>query len=149
MGQAYLEIADQKAQEHTQMMNMAVRLNKISIQISSKETSMEMVKHLDALTPVLNLQAENTPIEQMYGKLESFNNAYDNLVITDNIMNEGMHNAIGQSVQHKNVDTMMKGLQAEVNMEMGVQPNIDVNANVQQQQNANANTNFYDDLKNI
>merc|ERR1711976_553724 len=145
--QMYLELCNQKDQENKQMMRMGVRLETLAVQIKAKNT-VDMVNNLDAITPILEMEAHGMPIEQMYGKLERFNQAYDDLTIKGNILDHGLSNQLSQPGQQKDVNHMMQGLQAEVAMEMGVQPTMDMTM-PQQQQQTNANQGFYDDLKNI
>jgi len=116
---------------------MGIRLETLQVQIRSKQNSVDMVNNLDGITPILELQSTDMPIEQLYGKLENFNKAFDDLTIKGNILDDGMEKALGQPGQTKNVDNMMKGLQAEVQMDMGINPQINIDANA----NANTNTN--------
>jgi len=118
-------------------MRMGIRLETLQVQIRSKQNSVDMVNNLDGITPILELQSTDMPIEQLYGKLENFNKAFDDLTIKGNILDDGMEKALGQPGQTKNVDNMMKGLQAEVQMDLGINPQINIDAN------ANANTNTY------
>merc|ERR1712224_577992 len=142
----YLELAQQKDNENKQFMRMAVRLETLQVQIASKNNSVDMVNHLNAITPILDMQSADMPIQQMYGKLENFNKAYDDLSIKGNILDDGMEKTLGEKGGYKNVDNMMNGLKAEVAMEMGVNPEIDVSQQ-QQQQQTNANNDFYANLK--
>merc|ERR1711939_439763 len=119
-------------------MRMAVRLETLQVQIASKNNSVDMVNHLNAITPILDMQSADMPIEQMYGKLENFNKAYDDLSIKGNILDDGMEKTLGEKGGYKNVDNMMNGLKAEVNMEMGVNPEINVDQQQQQQQQTSA-----------
>merc|ERR1712137_880107 len=146
--QMYLELCNQKDQENKQMMRMAVRLETIAVQMKSKQNSVEMVNNLNAITPILEMQSLDMPIEQMYMKLENFNTAYDDLTIKGNILDDGMEKTLGEKGGYKNVDNMMNGLKAEVAMEMGVNPEIDVTQQ-QQQQQTSANNDFYANLKDI
>merc|ERR1712087_496049 len=116
------------------MMRMAVRLETISVQMKSKQNSVDMVNNLDAITPILEMQSADMPIEQMYMKLEKFNVAYDDLTIKGNILDDGMEKTLGEKGGYKNVNNMMDGLKAELNMEMGINPQIDPLANQQAQQ---------------
>merc|ERR1719231_159082 len=102
--------------------------------MKSKQNSVEMVNHLNAISPILEMQSLDMPIEQMYMKLEKFNTAYDDLSIKGNILDDGMEKTLGEKGGYKNVDNMMNGLKAEVNMEMGITPDLDPTA-VQEQQN--------------
>merc|ERR1712014_247472 len=111
-------------------MRMAVRLETLQVQISSRNNSVDM------------------PIEQMYGKLENFNKAYDDLSIKRNILDDGMEKTLGEKGGYKNVDNMMNGLKAEVNLEMGITPDLDPTAMQEQQQNQ-ANNDYYNDLRNM
>merc|ERR1712029_594300 len=122
---------------------MGVRLEALSVQMRSKQNTVEMVGHLDAITPILDMQSTNMPVEQMYMKLEKFNGAYDDLTIKGNILDEGMEKTLGEKGGFKNVDNMMNGLKAEVQQEMGITP--DLNIQAEQQEQTTANKNFYDD----
>ena len=81
------------------------------------------------------------PIEQMYGKLENFNAAYDSLTIKGNILDDGMEKTLGEKGGYKNVDNMMNGLQAEVGMEMGITPVL--NPIAEQDQQAKQQTSYH------
>merc|ERR1712039_775714 len=134
--QMYLELANQKQQENMQHMRMAVRLETLSVQLKNKQNSVEMVNNLNNITPILQMQSTDMPIEQMYTKLENFNNAYDDLAIKGTILDQGMEKTLGEKGGYKNVDNMMGGLKQEVAMEMGVpmeQADPTANANMQQQ----------------
>merc|ERR1711982_168215 len=144
----YLELAQQKDAENKQMMRMAIRLETLQVQISSKNNSADMVNHLDGITPILEMQSTDMPIEQMYGKLDHFNKAYDDLSIKGQILDDGMEKTLGEKGGYKNVDNMMNGLKAEVNCEMGITPDLDPMQEQQQQANA-ANNDYYNDLRNI
>merc|ERR1712183_1133799 len=144
----YLELAQQKDQENKQFMRMGVRLETLQVQIRSKQNSVDMVNNLDGITPILEMQSTDMPIEAMYGKLENFNRAYDELAVKGTIVDQQMEKTLGQPGQTKNVDNMMTALQADVQMEMGVntQVNKDFNANANTNTNTNtANNDFYAD----
>merc|ERR1711935_887879 len=146
--QMYLELCNQKDQENKQMMRMAVRLETLSVQMKAKQNSVDMVNNLDAITPILEMQSADMPIEQMYMKLENFNTAYDDLTIKGNILDDGMEKTLGEKGGYKNVDNMMNGLKAEVGMEMGITPQVDM-AQQQEQKQTDANNDFYANLKDI
>jgi hypothetical protein len=150
--QMYLELAQQKQAENTQFMRMNIRLQTLAVQIKSKQNSVDMVNNLNSITPILEMQSTNMPIEQMYMKLESFNTAYDDLTIKGNILDAGMEKTLGEKGGYKDVNNMMQGLKAEVAMEDGVTPDFNVNANANAEQTQNktpANNDFYNDLKNL
>jgi len=142
----YLELVNSKEQEYKQFMRMGVRLEVLQNQVRSKSNSAEMVEHLNSITPVLEMQSADMPIEQMYNKLERFNNAYDDLTIKGNILDDGMEKTLGEKGGYKNVDQNMNALKAEVQMEMGVPMDVQVQ---QPQQQTQANNDFYADLKNL
>merc|ERR1712232_579690 len=144
----YLELAQQKENEHKQMLQMAVRLETLAVKIKASNNSVGMVDHLNDITPILEMQGEDLPIEKMYNKLDKFNQAYDDLSIKGHILDDGMEKSLGEKGGTKNVDHMMNGLKAEVGMEMGVTFETDPTAMQQQQQNQ-ANANYYDDLRNM
>jgi hypothetical protein len=146
--QMYLELAQQKENENKQFMRMGVRLETLSVQLRSKQNSVEMVNHLNSITPILELQSTNMPIEQMYNKLECFNTAYDDLTIKGNILDEGMEKTLGEKGGYKSVNNMMNGLKAEVAMEMGVEPEINMNPTTDANQNTDQNQAWFDDLRN-
>merc|ERR1712119_58824 len=130
----YLELAQQKDAENKQFMRMGVRLETLQVQISSRNNSVEMTNHLNQITPILQMQSADMPIEQMYGKLENFNKAYDDLSIKGNILDDGMEKTLGEKGGYKNVDNMMNGLKAEVGMEMGITPDMDMEQQQAQKQ---------------
>ena len=146
----FLELATQKKSESMQYMRMAARLDHLAANIKSKSNSVQMVQELDRFTPLLNMQAENMPIEQMYQNLNQFSNAYDNLVVKGQILDNTMENTLSEKGSTASVDQMMKELQCEIQMEMGMaapnQPIKEVNA--QPQQN-NKNEDFFNSLKNL
>ena len=145
---SYLELAQQKDQENKQFMRMAVRLETLAVQIRSKQNSVEMVNHLNSITPILQMESTNMPIEHMYKQLENFNTAYDDLSIKGTILDQGMEKTLGEKGGYKNVDNMMNGLKADVAMEMGVpMEQVDPTANQNAQANTQANADFYDNLK--
>ena len=145
----YQELAQQKDNENKQFMRMGIRLETLQCQIRSKQNSVDMVHNLDGITPILQMQSTDMPIEQMYGKLERFNQSFDDLHIKGAILDEGLEKTMGQPNQTKNVDNMMQGLVAEVQMEQGYNPNINIEKNQNlQQENTNANNDFYADQKN-
>ena len=147
--QSYLELANQKDQENKQMMRMAVRLETLSVQIKSKQNSVDMVNNLNTITPILQMESANMPIEQMYSQLDNFNKAYDDLAIKGTILDQGMEKTLGEKGGYKNVDNMMNGLKAEVALEQGVpMETADPTAN-QNQQQTQANNDFYDNLKQL
>ena len=146
--QMYLELCNQKDAENKQMMRMGVRLETLAVQMKSKQNSVEMVNNLDAITPILEMQSADMPIEQMYMKLENFNSAYDDLTIKGNILDDGMEKTLGEKGGFKNVDNMMNGLKAECAMEMGVNPEINMQEQ-QAQKQTEANDDFYANLKDI
>ena len=145
----YLELAQQKQAENTQFMRMNIRLQTLACQLKSKQNSVDMVDSLDSITPIIQLQSTNIPIEQMYAKLEGFNTAYDDLTIKGNILDQGMDKTLGEKGAYTNVNNMMQGLKAEVAMDQGIDPSFTVATNQDQQKQTAANDNFYDDLKNL
>jgi len=147
--QMYLELAQQKQAENTQFMRMNIRLQTLAVQIKSKQNSVDMVNNLNSITPILEMQSTNMPIEQMYTKLESFNTAYDDLTIKGNILDQGMEKTLGEKGGYTNVNNMMQGLKAEVAMDQGLDPQFAVNTNQNAQQDTSANNDFYADLKNL
>ena len=145
---AYLELANTQDQENKQFMRMAVRLETLSVQIRSKQNSVDMVNNLNMITPVLQLQSTEIPLEQMYKQLEGFNTAYDDLSVKGVILDQNMETTLASKGGYKNVDNMMNGLKADVAMEMGVpMEQVDPTANQNAQANTQANADFYDNLK--
>ena len=146
----FLELATQKKNEALQYMRMSARLDHLAANIKSKSNSVQMVQELDRFTPLLQMQAENMPIEQMYQNLNQFSQAYDNLVVKGQILDNTMENTLAEKGSTASVDQMMKELQCEIQMEMGIAaPNAPIkDANAQPQQ-SNKNEDFFNSLKNL
>lgn len=45
--------------------------------IRANTSSQDMVKHLDKLTPILAMNAESMPVEQLYSQLDLFEKSMD------------------------------------------------------------------------
>ena len=151
----FCELAQQKHNEGMQYLRMSHRLEVISGQVKSKFKSMEMMDSLNQFTPFLEQASIDMPIEQMYSNMERFSNAYDNLAVKGQIMDETMDKTMGNKGTVANVDNMMQQLQAEVAFELtgdvattDVQNNMNANQNAAPQQ-AEANDDFYAQLKNL
>ena len=146
----FLELAAQKKNESLQYMRMSARLDHLAASIKSKTNSVQMVQELDRFTPLLQMQAENMPIEQMYKNLNQFSQAYDNLTVKGQILDNTMENTLAEKGSTASVDQMMKELQVEIQMEMGMAaPNQPVKeVNVQPQQ-TDKNADFFNSLKNL
>ena len=146
----FLELAAQKKNESLQYMRMSARLDHLAASIKSKTNSVQMVQELDRFTPLLQMQAENMPIEQMYKNLNQFSQAYDNLTVKGQILDNTMENTLAEKGSTASVDQMMKELQCEIQMEMGMAaPNQPVKeVNVQPQQ-TDKNADFFNSLKNL
>lgn len=145
----FLELATQKKNEALQYMRMSARLDHLAANIKSKSNNVQMVQELDRFTPLLQMQAENMPIEQMYQNLNQFGQAYDNLVVKGQILDNTMENTLAEKGSTATVDQMMKELQVEIQMEMGIAaPNVPIkDANTQPVQ-MNKNDLFFNGLKN-
>lgn len=144
----FLELAQQKQNEYMQYLRLSHRLQALQGQLSSKTKNVDMINDLSKFTPILMEQNMNMPVEQMYMKLEGFSQAYDDLSIKGNILEDGMEKTLGEKGGYKNVDNMMNGLKAEVQMDMGIAPE---QAPAQQQQapQQDSNNDFYANLKNL
>ena len=148
--QMYMGLVSQKQAEHMQFLRLSGRLEVIQVQIRSKMNSVDMVNELNMITPILQQNAEEMPIEEMYRKLESFGTSFDDLQIKGQILDDGMEKTLGEKGGIKNVEDMMQGLKAEVNMEMGINPVMENTTPAQQTKiQEPANNDFYADLKNI
>jgi len=145
----FLELANTKQAEYMQFMRMGVRLETLAVKLKGNQNSVEMMNQLNALTPVLQMESANMPLEQMYTKLGAFNDAYDDLTVKGTILGDGMEKTLGEKGGFQNVDNMMNGLKMEVAQEMGV-PMDQVSPDANQQMDVQANTNnndFYNNLK--
>ena len=143
----FLELAAQKKTEGHNYLRMSARLEHLAGQIKSKSKSLEMVDELARFTPLLNYQAEQMPVEQMYQKMQDFSTAYDNMTVKGKMIDETTEQVLGEKGSTTKVDQMMKELKAEISLEIGgVMP--------VQEKNQQANTisekkdTFFDDLKN-
>ena len=147
----FLELAQQKESESMQYLRLSHRLEAVSGQLKSQTNSLDLVNSLNQFTPILMQEAHNLPIEKMYKDMQGFSNAYDDLAVKGNILDDGMNKTLGEKGGYKNVDNMMNGLKADVALEMGADPQLLMpNQQQQAQQESNqANNDFYDNLKNL
>ena len=151
--QMFCDLAQQKHQEGMQYLKMSHRLEAMAGQIRSKSKNMEMMDSLNAITPFLEQQAQDMPVEQLYHNLNRFSEAYDNMAVQGKILDEGIETTMGEKNAMTNVDNMMNQLKAEVNYELTgetnpqeVQQNTVTDTNTQ---NNDQNKDFYAQLKDL
>ena len=112
-----------------------------------------MMGELDRFTPLLQMQADSMPIEQLYNKMNAFGQAYDNMTVKGKMVDETMENTLGEKNTGVHVDQMLKELKAEIQMDMGMvaQPLSTKNTQqeTQKKENTNANDDFFNQLKNL
>ena len=77
----------------------------------------------------------------MYGKLENFNKAFDDLSIEGRIFYVEMEKILREKCGYKNADNMLTGCKAEVNMKMG--DTLNLNLTTFQNQSAFKASNTY------
>jgi len=146
----FLELAQQKKSESMNYLRMSARLEHLAANIKSKNASMTMVEELNRFTPILTMQAEALPVEEMYKKLNDFGVAYDNLTVKGKIMDENMENTLGEKGSTAKVDQMLNELKCEIQLDMGIAP-----AKVEQKEKQaepvkqDKNADFFNELKNL
>ena len=146
----FLELAQQKKSESMNYLRMSARLEHLAANIKSKNASMTMVEELNRFTPILTMQAEALPVEEMYKKLNDFGVAYDNLTVKGKIMDENMENTLGEKGSTAKVDQMLNELKCEIQIDMGIAP-----AKVEQKEKQaepvkqDKNADFFNELKNL
>ena len=145
----YLELANQKKSESMNYLKMSARLDHLAANIKSKNASMQMVGELSNFTPLLQLQAESMPIEELYRKLNDFGTAYDTLTVKGQMMDQNMEHVMGEKGSSNKVDQMMKELQVEMQMEMGMVPTQATPVQQKAEPVKNKNDDFFDQLKNL
>ncbi len=148
----FLELAEQKKAESMQYLRMSARLEHLAANIKSKNVSMQMVGELDKFTPILQMQAESMPIEELYKKMNAFGSAYDNLTVKGRIMDENMDKTLGEANTSGKVDQMLKELKVECQMDMGMVATPVAQQQTQQkevQKQTAANDDFFNQLKNL
>ena len=101
-----------------QYLKVGTRLEIVAAQIKSKNKSMEMATALNQFTPILMQQNQNMSLESMMQNMQSFTNAYDDLVVKGHIIDKTMETSLGDKNSMTNVDNMMNQLKAEVTYEM-------------------------------
>ena len=114
----YLEMVQQKQSEAMQYLKVGTRLEIVAAQIKSKNKSMEMAQALNQFTPILMQSNQQMSLETMMQNMQSFTNAYDDLVVKGHIIDKTMENSLGDKNSMTNVDNMMNQLKAEVTYEM-------------------------------
>ena len=112
-----------------------------------------MMGELDKFTPLLQMQADSMPIEQLYNKMNAFGQAYDNMTVKGKMVDETMENTLGEKNTGVHVDQMLKELKAEIQMDMGMVAQPVSTKNTQQEtqkkETTNANNDFFNQLKNL
>eukprot|EP00331_Platyophrya_macrostoma_P024668 CAMPEP_0176437400 /NCGR_PEP_ID=MMETSP0127-20121128/18597_1 /TAXON_ID=938130 /ORGANISM="Platyophrya macrostoma, Strain WH" /LENGTH=209 /DNA_ID=CAMNT_0017821015 /DNA_START=122 /DNA_END=751 /DNA_ORIENTATION=- len=114
----YLQTAQMKHQESINYQKMANRMEAISTQIKTNMNNTKMVEQLRNMTPLLQQQIDNVPLEKVAYSMQEFQKVMDNLTIQSNIMSTTMNEGMANASTESNVDMMMDMLKKEVNAEI-------------------------------
>ena len=110
----YLGTAATKQTESQQMLRMAHKMDALVVQLKGNTSSQKMVEQISRLTPVLNQQVQNFPVEQLYANLNQFENAMDEIMVNGRVMDQVLNqNNTMQANQDVAVDQMMQQLKQE------------------------------------
>ncbi|EGR34601.1 Snf7 family protein, putative [Ichthyophthirius multifiliis] len=107
----YLQNAMAKQKFSQNMLKMSHKIDAISAQIKMNQGNAQYIQQLNKITPYLQHHSSNLSLEQMYGQLNNFEQAMDELTIgqkvMDNIMNK---NDIQSDVA---IDSMLQNMKLE------------------------------------
>ena len=119
--------AQKNMNDRMKYLQMSSRLESMSSTLKSNHSSNEIMGHLSQnVTPILSAQSESIPLNEMVKNFEKFQESYDKMQITTNIMSNNFDKMNMGNNQVKSSDELFNQLRAKVdfdmNKEMGVDP---------------------------
>jgi len=92
---------------------MSNKMDALYTQIKTNSSNMEMMKQLNRIAPVLQSEARNLPIEQIYKDLDKFEKGMDDIIVSGKIMDEVLNKNQGSCTVNNQVDQMLNQLKLE------------------------------------
>lgn len=87
----FLANAAMKQKESLSQLRMAHKLDAIQSSLRSNMNNQNMMTHLNRLTPILQQTAQEQPLEEIYKDMNQFEQAMDDLMVQNNIVNQVMN----------------------------------------------------------
>eukprot|EP01015_Nassula_variabilis_P031478 TRINITY_DN711_c0_g1_i4.p1 TRINITY_DN711_c0_g1~~TRINITY_DN711_c0_g1_i4.p1 ORF type:complete len:178 (+),score=29.28 TRINITY_DN711_c0_g1_i4:72-605(+) len=110
----FLANAVQKQKESLNMLKMAHKMDALSSQVKSNTHNTELMQNLNSLTPLLNFQADNISVENVYTQMSSFQEAMDKLTVAGQLVDTAVNKNITDENSDVAVDTMFNQLKQEM-----------------------------------
>ena len=118
--------AQKNMNDRMKYLQMSSRLESMSSTLKSNHSSNEIMAHLSQnVTPILANQSEQIPLNDMVKNFEKFQESYDKMQITTNIMSNNFDKMNMGNNQVKSSDELFNQLKAKVNFDMGKDMGID------------------------
>ena len=118
--------AQKNMNDRMKYLQMSSRLESMSSTLKSNHSSNEIMAHLsNNVTPILANQSEQIPLNAMVKNFEKFQESYDKMQITTNIMSNNFDKMNMGNNQVKSSDELFNQLKAKVNFDMGKDMGID------------------------
>ncbi|KRX00157.1 hypothetical protein PPERSA_10656 [Pseudocohnilembus persalinus] len=132
----YLQNAAMKQQESLNLLRMAHKLEAIQSNLKSNLSNQEMASQLNRITPYLQQHAQSVPIEQLYGQMQNFEQAMDEVTVQNKIVTNivNQNSDVSQDIV---VDQMLQQMKNEQMAEISNQMDLNNQAQYQQLQNNN------------
>ncbi|CAD8169497.1 unnamed protein product [Paramecium pentaurelia] len=120
----FLTSAMNKQREAENLQKMAHKMDYLQGVIKSNTNSTKLVDALAKISPIMNEQIQNMPLEKVYQNMNQFEKAMDEMQVQGNIMT-GMMNQNNDIGQNLAIEQMMGQLKQEIHSEVSN----DLNAN--------------------
>ena len=118
--------AQKNLNDRMKYLQMSSRLEAMSSTLKSNHSSNEIMAHLsNNVTPILMKQADNIPLNQMVKNFELFQESYDKMEVTTNIMSTNFDKMQMGNNQVKSSDELFNQLKNEVTYEVGKETGVE------------------------
>ena len=149
----FVQNAQNDAAKGMKYLQMSARLDSMASTLKSNHNSNEIMQHLTQnVTPILSKEANAIPLEHMVRNFESFQESYDKISVTTNLISSNFDKMNMGNQNIKTSDELFNQLKDEVNYEMGKNMGLEdlpasTNTNTQTEK-AQPQTNEVDDYIN-
>ena len=133
--------AQKNINDRLKYLQMSSRLESMAATLKANHASNEIMAHLsNNVTPILMQQSQEIPLNQLVKNFENFQESYDNMLVTTNIMEGNFDKMQMGNNQAKNADDLFNQLKVaagyEIGKEMGIEQ-VDTNQNTNTQKQTN------------
>ena len=112
--------AQKNITDRMKYLQMSSRLESMASTLKSNHSSNEIMGHLSQnVTPILAKQSEGIPLNDMVKNFEKFQESYDKMQITTNIMSNNFDKMNMGNNQVKSSDELFNQLKADTDFELG------------------------------